>query len=129
MSTQKKVVTKKRTVKKKKVSAVKKKNVAVKKKSNENETSLILNTVQVINEAATLRESLKRLSEEKQTVTIDASQVEMIDTAAFQLLIAFVVTMNKKSQKFIWKDPSKEFLERASLLDLTAVLCLGGAKV
>ena len=68
MSTQKKVVAKKRTVKKKKVSAAKKKNVVVKKKSNENDASLVLNTVQVINEAATFHESLKRLSDAKQTV-------------------------------------------------------------
>ena len=129
MSTQKKVVAKKSSVKKKKVSVAKKKNVAVKKKSNEDDATLVLKTVQVINDATTFHESLKKLSDAKQAVTIDASQVEMIDTAAFQLLIAFVVTMNKKSQKFIWKEPSKEFLDRASLLDLTAVLCLGGAKV
>jgi len=91
---------------------------------NKTTSSLVLSAVVVINDVKTLHEDLSNLSTSQETVTLDASKVEMIDTAAFQLLLAFVSTMSKKNIGLVWKDPSDTFLERASILDLTDALRL-----
>lgn len=96
--------------------------------SKKNNSVIVLSAVMVINEVALLHKKLIKLSASRRTVTLDASKVEMIDTAAIQLLLAFVITMNKKGVSFVWKNPSREFLERTSILNLTAALCLGEVK-
>ncbi len=52
-------------------------------------------------------------------VSVDASAVEFIDTAALQLLIAFANSMREKSRTVEWKNPSPVFCEMADLADLT----------
>ena len=94
----------------------------------QNDCLLVLNPMSIINEAKSLHERLLKLSESAETVTIDVSKVETIDTAVFQLLLSFVSTMNKKNVKIIWHEPSEQFMERASLLNLIDDLYLVGAK-
>lgn len=128
-SSVKKASVKKASVKKKKVSKAQPDNPPEKKVVAKKDSSLlVLNAVMAINEVRTFHEELLMLSESEKTVTLDASKVEAIDTATFQLLVAFVATMNKKNVGVVWHEPSEEFLERVSLLNLTDELYLGGAE-
>jgi anti-anti-sigma regulatory factor len=52
-------------------------------------------------------------------VTIDASAVEMIDTAVLQLLFAFTRKVQAGSHQISWINPSDEFVSRAELLGLS----------
>jgi len=87
-------------------------------------TGFVLDAVMVINEAKEMHKKLSNLSMSTETVILDASKIEMIDTANLQLLLAFVETMKNKQVDVCWKDPSTEFLERASILNLEDGLCL-----
>lgn len=132
----KETVVKKSVTKKKKAASMKADKVdktpkASKKKApgkkatgKSNEAGFVLDAVMVINNAKELHEKLKELSQSSGTITIDASKLEMIDTANLQLLLAFVSTMKSKNVALNWKDPSPEFLERASVLNLEDGLCL-----
>jgi len=140
MAESKKIKTKKNNIKKaslKKVSA--KKTVTKRKKSSKvkqvetsedkvalrnNEQCIVLKPITIINEIKLLHANLVKLSACDETVTIDASKVEMIDTAAIQLLVAFVSTMNSKKVAVEWEKPSEGFLERVSMLNLNEILCL-----
>ena len=131
-----KTATKKTTVKKSRVKKSKAKNKEVQLESSpekvmvikENDNLLVLDAMTIINDAQSLHESLLKLSESNETVTLDVSKVEAIDTAAFQLLLAFVSKMNRKNVKFIWHEPSEAFLERASLMNLMDDLYLVDAR-
>ena len=128
-TTVKKASVKKAIVKKKKASKAQSDNAPEKKVVAKKDNNLfVLNAVMAINEVKSLHEELVRLSESETTVTLDASKVEAIDTAVFQLLIAFVSTMNKKNVEIVWREPSEGFLERASLLNLTHELYLAEVK-
>jgi len=70
---------------------------------------------------------LNSLLELKQDITIDASAVEMLDTAILQLLLAFVNKIKAQNRQVVWIKPSEEMINRAIMLNLNAGLGLGGA--
>jgi anti-anti-sigma regulatory factor len=126
-TTNKTATTKKRSAVRKKT-AVKKKRAPAKKAVNKSRTktavskkplahTLTLNSVTVINNAKALYEELDNVT--NTDVNIDASAVEMIDTAILQLLYAFVTKVTSNSHKINWINPSKEFISRARLLGLS----------
>ena len=80
--------------------------------------TLTLEAVVVINNAKSLYQELNQLTRNS-NVNIDASAVEMIDTAVLQLLYAFVMQAQSSSHTVNWTNPSKEFVSRAKLLGLT----------
>ena len=134
----KKTNVKKSTVKKssakKKVVSKDKKNTSTKamqaekiNTAKQSGNTLVLDTDMTINGARDLHVKLIGLSKSKDTVVIDASRIEMIDTAIFQLLLAFVITMNNLKTDLIWKEPSEQFIERATILDLIDALSLNQA--
>ena len=84
----------------------------------------VLKSNLAINEAAMLHKTLSELSESGEPVVFDASDVEMIDTAIFQLLLAFVLTVKRNEISVGWLKSSAVFLERAEILGLTEALCL-----
>ncbi len=79
--------------------------------------TLKLDSVAVINNAKTLYEEFSRAV--NTDVNIDASAVEMIDTAILQLLYAFVIKVTSTHHKINWINPSEEFVTRARLLGLS----------
>lgn len=139
-SSVKKSATKKRVVKKKVISKSPAKKSTVKKKAaNKNRkltarkpvgarNKIVLKTVLAISDAKALYTELGRKLEEKKGVSIDASAVEMVDTAILQLLLAFIQKSQLHNVVVKWVKPSKEFLSRSEALNLTKLLGLGEAQ-
>jgi len=71
-----------------------------------------------------LHKKLGSYINQKNDVVIDASGVNMIDTAMLQLLTVFVTKLKNEGLKVIWKNPSEELINRATLLDLQKQLGL-----
>lgn len=88
------------------------------------ENIFVLKSNLAINGAADFHKTLSELSEKAEPVVFDASAVENIDTAIFQLLLAFALTVKQAGSRIQWLNPSDEFLERADTLGLTDALCL-----
>jgi len=80
----------KKTKKKKAKVKTNQKNKTQKRKVKADKTNLVLDSIITINDAQTMYTQLNSLLELKQDITIDASAVEMLDTAILQLLLAFV---------------------------------------
>ncbi|MBT8119009.1 MAG: STAS domain-containing protein [Gammaproteobacteria bacterium] len=123
-------VKKKRVIKKKakavKSSPVKK---SIKKKGTasgsikENtDNRMTLDPVLVINNAKSMLDSIDKLVNTDDDVYIDASGVEMVDTAILQLLLAASIKIRSKNHKVVWTKPSDIFLSNATLLGLSEAL-------
>jgi anti-anti-sigma regulatory factor len=111
-----------------KKSAVKKKRAPARKTANRpraktaaskkpSTPTLTLDSVAVINNAKALYEELGKVIDTD--VNIDASAVEMIDTAILQLLYVFVTKVTSNNHKINWINPSDEFISRARLIGLS----------
>lgn len=145
MTTNKKTVKKKArssvkktgpTVKKKKVakkktrtvkaapakSATKNKITKPKTSKQELNNSLTLDSVLVINNAKSLLQDINQLVATNKDISIDASSVEMIDTAILQLLLAATIKIRSSNHKVNWINPSDNFISNASLLGLSESL-------
>lgn len=85
---------------------------------------LVLESSLVINNASEFYESLKELAVGEQTIEIDASKVEIIDSAILQLLFAFMLDLSEKDIPLSWHKPSENLLHKASILGLTENLGL-----
>ncbi len=85
---------------------------------------LVLESSLVINNASGFYETLKELAAGEQTIEIDASKVEIIDSAILQLLVAFVLDLSEKDIPLSWHKPSENLLNKASILGLTEKLGL-----
>ncbi len=80
---------------------------------------IVLDPVLVINKASGMHEKLAPYLEKNgNEITIDASLVEMIDTAMIQLLYSLVTDLKSKNVGIIWRSPSLEFVSRVRSLGL-----------
>lgn len=57
-----------------------------------------------------------------ETVVLDASNVESVDTAALQLLVAFIQQASLKGSRVEWPQPSEAFLTTVKLMGLNDAL-------
>jgi len=117
----------KKTKRKKAKAKTNQKNKTQKRKVKADKTNLVLDSIITINDAQTMYTQLNSLLELKQDITIDASEVEMLDTAILQLLLAFVNKIKAQNRQVVWIKPSEEMINRAIMLNLNAGLGLGGA--
>ena len=117
----------KKTKRKKAKAKTNQKNKTQKRKVKADKTRLVLDSIITINDAQTMYTHLNSLLELKQDITIDASAVEMLDTAILQLLLAFVNKIKDQNRQVVWIKPSEEMINRATTLRLQAGLGLGGA--
>lgn len=140
MTTNRKTIQKKASSPAKKRNPSVKKKKAIKKKSGparpaaqkistqekplkiEANKALTLNPVLVINNAKSLSQDLDKLVKSNKDINIDASAVEMIDTATLQLLLAATIKINSSNHKVNWNSPSDKFISSASLLGLSELL-------
>ena len=77
-----------------------------------------------IRDAALLLERLLQHLEPAAPVYIEASQVERIDTAALQLLVAFVQDRKAEGRAVVWLDCSEALVRAARTLGLSRDLAL-----
>ena len=94
------------------------------KTGENNNTGYRLDPVLTINGASTLKQELTRLASLEADVSIDASAVEMTDTASLQVLLAFVHQIEAQDRSIHWIEPSERLLANASLLGLKDALQL-----
>lgn len=94
---------------------------SVKSTSGDNEKMiLVLDPVLVVNNAIDMHKKFSSyLDKNDESVVIDASLVEMIDTAMIQLLFALVSGLKSKNVEIVWRPPSSEFINRVRSLGLT----------
>ena len=120
MNTIKKTTTKKAKTAKKKASPAKpvKKKKPVKPEKIK-EQILKLDPVLVINNAKNLSQEFSLLINSNQDIHIDASAVEMIDTAILQLLLTITIKLRSTNHKVHWINPSAKFISNVSLLGLS----------
>ncbi len=62
--------------------------------------------------------------ETQQNLLLKASEVDRIDTAALQVLGAFIQDANTRQQTVQWESPSEPLCHSAALLGLSEMLCL-----
>lgn len=76
--------------------------------SNEVQTPITfeLDTIVSIESAPALRDSLEQLSEAGCDVVLDGRNVEMLDTTALQLLLAFTHKVKRDGFRVSWQSPS-----------------------
>lgn len=72
-------------------------------------------------DAAALQAALRQVADEA-AVTLDAAAVERVDTAAMQVLTAFMRTRVRAGAGTEWRGLNQDFLQAAQLLGLTAQL-------
>ena len=96
----------------------------VEAKTDDGTNRLVLESSLVINKASEFYESLKKMAASGQDVEIDASKVEVIDSAILQLLFAFVLSLKESGNNFSWHKPTESLLNKASILGLTEQLGL-----
>jgi phospholipid transport system transporter-binding protein len=78
-------------------------------------------------QVSTLRATLLDCLSEQSPVLIDASEVEKVDTAGLQLLVAFAIDCMERGIVFGWKARSAVFDRSVKLLGLGALLESPGA--
>jgi anti-anti-sigma regulatory factor len=121
----KKTVTAKAAIKK---NAPKKKAVKKAQKKTKPETlpnkTMVLNPVLVINNAKLLSQDFTLLLQNNGDINIDASAVEMIDTATLQLLLAVTNKVRTSKHEVHWLNPSDIFISNVTLLGLSESLGL-----
>ena len=88
------------------------------------EHEILLESTLDISHVETLHQQLEEALVDGHRVTMDASNIEKIDTAALQIILAFVQQAEKQSLNFTWKFPSKIFIDYAKMLGLTEKLKL-----
>lgn len=76
----------------------------------------------VIRDAGQLQALLVAQLEQGMPVRLDAGQVERIDTAGLQLLVAFVRDRRKRARAVTWHRCSESLTRAASMLGLSADL-------
>ena len=92
------------------------------KSENNRGEQIILDPVLVIDNVKKLYEQFNSVIQKNRKVVVNASAVEMIDTAVLQLLIAFILKLQNQGIKISWIKPSKELISRAELLALKEYL-------
>lgn len=80
-----------------------------------------------IRDAAQLLGQLMLRLESSAPVYIDAAKVERIDTAALQLLVAFLADRKARRRAVVWLECSEGLMRAAGALGLTGALSLAAA--
>jgi len=77
-----------------------------------------------IQQVSDLKTELESAVSSGEGVILNASEVNNIDTAGLQLLVAFIQYVELKKCAFEWQSPSDAFIEAAKLTGLSAALQL-----
>jgi len=91
------------------------------------ESKVLLLQDELVEELGELRVNLVELVESGAEVVLDAAGVEVIGTAALQLIAAFVNRADELKRSFQWRNCSEEFLLAVRLAGLRQHLATGSA--
>jgi ABC-type transporter Mla MlaB component len=86
------------------------------------ESSFVLGSSCTMREGAAIKIELMKLLSVRQTVLVDVSAVERIDTSAMQLLCAFVRDRRARRLATRWTGQPPVFVEAVDILGLTSAL-------
>lgn len=86
--------------------------------------TLVVASSCTVKDAAQFKMDLCACLESADCVVLDVANVERIDTAALQLLCAFVRDRHARGLKVEWRGHSATLLEAAELLDMRTLLGL-----
>jgi ABC-type transporter Mla MlaB component len=86
--------------------------------------TIVLASACTVKDAAALKSALCDALDDERAVALDAGAVERIDTAALQLVCAFVRDRKAQSKAVYWKSVSDAMREAARLLGAAELLCL-----
>lgn len=86
--------------------------------------TLVLTPELTIAQAGDLKTRLSRLLSGDSPVSLDASATRRVDTACFQLLLAFVRDRKAAGNAVAWKAAAPEFTDTARTLGIAGVLGL-----
>jgi ABC-type transporter Mla MlaB component len=78
----------------------------------------------MVSEASSLKERLAALLAEPQPVTLDINALQRIDTAALQVITAFVRERSESGRAVEWHGSAPVLATAAQLLGLTSLLKL-----
>jgi phospholipid transport system transporter-binding protein len=87
-------------------------------------TSLTLAAECLVIDASSLKASLSSLLDQPKPVTVDASGLQRIDTAALQVITAFVRERADRGHPVEWQGAAPVLVTAAQLLGLTSLLKL-----
>ena len=125
----------KRVVKPQKEKSVARKNKPVAKSATSKKSVIagsdpvVLDNRPSIKNIAELKDQLTVAHNAEAAVVVDAGNVDSIDTAALQLLLAFANSVRKQSRTVEWRQPSSAFCAMADLADLSQCLGVGDKPV
>jgi ABC-type transporter Mla MlaB component len=88
--------------------------------------ALVLASSCTVKDAAQFKTALCACVDSPDCVVLDVAAVERVDTAALQLLCAFVRDRGARGLKVSWRGSSAALLEAAELLDMNSLLGLSG---
>ncbi len=86
--------------------------------------SVVLDESLEISDAGALLEQLQAAAETNSSLVIDGSQIQVIDTAILQLLVALFRHAERRGTRITWQQPSDTLCQTAALLGLEGHLCL-----
>ncbi len=89
------------------------------------EANVKLDAVQNIATVSDLYERFTALLEDQQTIVVDCDEVESIDAASLQLLLAVNVESMNRGVELELRNPSEEFVHTATLLGMQKELLQG----
>ncbi len=108
------------------MAAARKKKVSKKKATKKTSKAVIrLEKRVVIGKISDLKTSLESALDVPD-VHVEAADVEAVDTASLQLLLAFVKARSANGLGVTWDSTSGDFIERAELVDLHGLLGVSG---
>lgn len=94
--------------------------------SSESMQNILLAEILDISSAAELKAGFLLCLENNIPVCVDAKNVERADTAALQVIAAFIQDAKNQGQSVHWHEPSDVLIQSAGLLGLRDFLGLGG---
>ena len=86
--------------------------------SDDHTTSITINSSLDMNSAEQLLDVMKQAGESDLDIEVDASQVEAVSTACYQILLATNLSAQKKGHRFDIKKSSEKFVAGLSELGL-----------
>ena len=90
----------------------------------EEEAVVTLEPIVTISEAAKVFATFKALLSRDEDIRIDASKVQMLDTAGLQLLLCLSEDLRARNHRIHWLSPSPAFIQSAELAGLSELFGL-----